>query len=165
LIDSNLGDLSFSEAVKRYLTDVNRTMMTGQSDSELELNILKGLYGELGEIMDFDKKVDHNGRADDPAKREDEVGDFMFYFMAYLERRGVDLIAALEGNIKKRAVRFPDGYSHAAARARADKTLVCDYCGKAGKGVGYAGLANGWFHKQCALNARQDFINAGGRAK
>lgn len=170
MIDTNLRDLPAHEAFNRYLADVDRTMNIGQSDLALKLNIVQGIMGELGEIMDFDKKIDHNGRPDDIEKREEEVGDFMFYFCAYLALHKIDLIAALESNMRKRALRFPDGYSHEAAIARADKnienqtklpyyikeekaTRICTGCGKplTGTGAYCAPGSKGSFHKGCAI--------------
>lgn len=51
----------------------------------------------------------------------EEVGDVLFYCQLYLQQIGKNLDDAIDYNVEKLKLRYPDGYSDAAALARADK--------------------------------------------
>lgn len=80
-----------------------------------------GIAGEAGEIVDLIKKVIINRKA---YKKEDlvkELGDLEFYLQMLRAALKISKEEVLEGNIAKLTKRYPDGYSDAAAAAKADQ--------------------------------------------
>ena len=176
LINSDIRNLTAQDALDYYAADVHRT---DGSSSVLakRFNAVQGMFGELSELLmlnmaiaglgqlnDFDKKVEHNGHPDDTARRIDELGDFMFYLTLYMELHGIKLIDVLEQNITKRARRYPNGYSHADSIARRDKAgqeagqageiRTCSGCGgELLTSKTYVGPGGKGYHKECAIRA------------
>lgn len=85
------------------------------SDREL-LNILTGLGGETGEVLDVIKKhYCHTDRSLDPKARETfrtklvyELGDVLYYWLMCLNFFGITIEEVVAGNHEKLASRHPE---------------------------------------------------------
>jgi NTP pyrophosphatase (non-canonical NTP hydrolase) len=82
-----------------------------------------GIGGEAGEIVDIIKKHWVYGKELDREHLIEEIGDEMFYIVALCNLLGVTLADCIMQNMDKLRRRYPQGYSDAAAMARADKVL------------------------------------------
>lgn len=80
-----------------------------------------GIAGEGGEFLDSLKKSWVYNKNIDNENLIEELGDLMFYIQAAANALGVSLEDIVLKNIEKLMKRYPDGYSDAAAIARADK--------------------------------------------
>lgn len=89
---------------------------TGQA-----LHAAVGAATEAGELLDQMKKHWIYGKPLDLDNVVEECGDILFYVAAMLSVYGYTLDHAAELNIIKLEKRYPQGYTDAAAQARADK--------------------------------------------
>lgn len=80
-----------------------------------------GIAGEAGEVVDAVKKHWVYGKPLDVENILEECGDILFFVSACLNLCGHSLNDAMEHNVAKLAKRYPEGYTDAAAIARADK--------------------------------------------
>ena len=80
-----------------------------------------GCGTEAGELLDAVKKSWIYGAALDEENVLEECGDQLFYVTAMLLECGFTLDDAMEHNKRKLRERYPEGYTDAAARERADK--------------------------------------------
>lgn len=85
------------------------------------LHAAVGVAGEAGELLDAIKKSWIYGKELDRDNLLEECGDTLFYVAALLRHAGFTLEQAMEHNIAKLSVRYPNGYTDQAARDRADK--------------------------------------------
>jgi NTP pyrophosphatase (non-canonical NTP hydrolase) len=80
-----------------------------------------GLAGESGEVVDLIKKHVHHGKPLDRSRLVAELGDVLWYLAYLASIEGIDLAEVATANSRKSRARFPDGFSFAAANARADE--------------------------------------------
>ncbi len=80
-----------------------------------------GIAGEAGELLDAVKKQWVYNKPLDMVNMVEELGDLEFYMEALRQNLGLSREVILLQNIEKLKHRYPDGYSDAAAQARADK--------------------------------------------
>ncbi len=80
-----------------------------------------GVTSEAGELATAVKKAWIYGSELDKENVLEEVGDSLFYLTALLHECGSCLQDAIDHNMAKLAKRYPEGFSEAAALARADK--------------------------------------------
>lgn len=82
-----------------------------------------GVAKEAGEMLDNAYRHWNYNKPLEDCKENvlEESGDVLFYVQVYLGQVGLTLEDAIQHNIKKLDTRYPDGYSDAAALARADK--------------------------------------------
>lgn len=83
-----------------------------------------GVAGEGGEVLDLAKKVWVYGKPLSEEMRQkfiEEIGDMMFYEAVLLAQLGIHPDQVRAANVAKLLKRYPEGYSDAAAQARADK--------------------------------------------
>lgn len=99
-----------------YEREVLRT-----AGSRNRLMATMGLAGETGEVVDLVKKVEFHGKPLDRAALVKELGDVLWYLTALRLFEGITLDEVMTTNVAKLRARFPDGFSHAAANARADE--------------------------------------------
>lgn len=91
------------------------------------LHHASNLAGEVGEIWDAVKKhIYYEGPPPDVENIKEEAGDLLFYLQGLLAHFGLTMEECKEGNIAKLSKRYADGYSNAAAHARADKASAFD---------------------------------------
>lgn len=91
------------------------------SEIEDRLHAAIGAAGEAGELLDAVKKAWVYGKPLDTQNIYEELGDMLFYIQAMCNVDGVSLQDIMQRNIDKLRARYPEGYSNAAAVARADK--------------------------------------------
>jgi NTP pyrophosphatase (non-canonical NTP hydrolase) len=84
------------------------------------LHAAVGVSGEAGEVLDMVKKTWIYGKPLDRAKLVEEMGDILFYYFGLMQEHGLTLDEIAEANYTKLATRYPNGYTDAAAIARAD---------------------------------------------
>lgn len=90
-----------------YKTSVMRTARTDLPDDMQICNILLGLSGEVGEVVDLYKKHLFQGHDIDLVKVINEVGDVLFYLTWLAEHQGFDLQCAMAANKSKLEKRYP----------------------------------------------------------
>ena len=106
--------MNFEENVQR--------LMVKPEDKTLRLvHAAMGIAGEAGEVVDAVKKHWVYGKPLDTENVLEECGDILFYVSACLNLCGYSLNDAMAHNVAKLSKRYPDGYTDAAAIARADK--------------------------------------------
>ena len=106
---------------------VNYLFQSKRAGADGFLHAATGLAGESGEVLDHMKKHWVYDRELDRDKVLEEMGDTLHYFfmlmikMSEFEDEPVTLATVISNNILKLQKRYPDGFSKAAAIARADK--------------------------------------------
>jgi NTP pyrophosphatase (non-canonical NTP hydrolase) len=80
-----------------------------------------GLAGEAGEVCDLLKKVNGHGKPYDAEKLKLELGDVLWYVAAIALGHGFSLDELMVANVSKLRARYKDGFSVAAAAAKADE--------------------------------------------
>lgn len=88
------------------------------------IHALIGLATELGEMFDILKKTGAYGRPLDVKHLKEEAGDLLHYLQMLCNDQGWSLEDLMEDNCAKLRVRYPDGFTKAAAIARADKNVA-----------------------------------------
>lgn len=94
-----------------------------------------GIASEAGEIADCLKKHLIYGQTLDTANIKEECGDLLWYINLLLEALGFDIEDAMIDNIAKLKLRYPDKFTEKAAVERADKNVVCKFCGEFGHSI------------------------------
>lgn len=94
------------------------------TDDQMTICCGLGVAGEAGEVADLIKKWAFHGKPLDQDKLVKEMGDVLWYLSVLAARRGISLEDVARANIAKLRARYPKGFSHAAANARADETPV-----------------------------------------
>lgn len=84
------------------------------------LEAVIGLAGEAGEVLDLVKKECFYGQQIDTTKLTQELGDVFHYFCRVLYLNHISINSVIQTHEQKLNARFPNGYSDAAAIARAD---------------------------------------------
>jgi NTP pyrophosphatase (non-canonical NTP hydrolase) len=74
------------------------------------LNAALGLAGESGEVCELIKKERFQGRAYDPAKMLEELGDVLWYLDCMAEVHGFTLDDVAAVNVDKLRKRYPAGF-------------------------------------------------------
>lgn len=92
----------------------------GSRDNNLAHMVL-GIAGESGEIVDAIKKKVIYDKPLDVDNIIEELGDLEFYMAGMRQLLGLSRVQVLAHNVAKLGKRYADGYSDAAAIARADK--------------------------------------------
>lgn len=104
-----------------YAAFVDSLFVKNHTGAEGCAHAALGIAGEAGEIVDAVKKHWTYNKPLDRAYLIEEIGDLMFYVQALCNLQGITLQAVVEANVEKLTRRYPQGYSDAAALARADK--------------------------------------------
>lgn len=107
--------------METYADFVRRLFAKNNAGAEGFLHASVGISGEAGEILDAVKK---HWVYEKPLDREnliEETGDILFYIQALCNLLGISLSDAIDANVDKLNKRYPQGYTNAAAQARADK--------------------------------------------
>jgi len=100
---------------------VNKLFVKPADQLGKQLHAAVGLAGEGGELLDAVKKTWIYGKEMDMENVLEECGDALFYVTAMLINSGFTMRQAMDHNYHKLKSRYPDGYTDAAAIARADK--------------------------------------------
>ncbi len=109
-----------------YQLEAKRTMGGTHDHGDLRLAVFAlGVAGEAGEVADLVKK--HLGHGKDMFAGNaivKEIGDVLWYLAAICEETGLSLSDVATANVAKLRARYPDGFSHAAANAKADEAAA-----------------------------------------
>lgn len=116
--DNRMNTNDYQRLAGRTLIDGPDTDYT---DAEIMLvwNAL-GLAGEAGEVADTIKKAVFHRHPFDRDEVIKELGDVLWYVAALCSKLDVPMSEVMERNIAKLIKRYPDGYSSAASKVRAD---------------------------------------------
>ena len=116
-------------------TDNRNTFLLGQRCVTQRMprvvHYILGLGSETGELQDAVKKYLRDGRPIDPLNVLEECGDIMWYVGQLLAVYGFTFEQAMQANIDKLTVRYPDGFTE-AARTETDLTAEYDTLKKNG---------------------------------
>lgn len=104
---------SYQETAVRTLSSQAKYMT-----KEERLILALGLAGEVGETIDYLKKIEGHGHVLDQGTLLYEVGDVLWYLAGLCSAYGLSLEDAAEQNIIKLRRRYPDGFSRDASRNR-----------------------------------------------
>lgn len=102
---------SFSKVFNMYKRDVNRTAPINNNGPEFLIEMGLGMSKEVGEMAGIIDKAYCQGHPFNREKFIEEAGDFLFYFVAALNRLRVSFIEIIKVNIQKRLKRFPHGFT------------------------------------------------------
>lgn len=94
------------------------------SDIPRQLHYLLGLGSEVGELHDAVKKYLCNGKPVDKINILEECGDLLWYIGNLLSCYGFTFEEAMDANIAKLDVRYPNGFKE---RARANTNTDNEY--------------------------------------
>lgn len=97
--------------LNKYKEEAPKTLNKELSHRETITNMLLGMSGELGEVIDIMKKCLYQGHTTDLEHLTEEVGDVMFYLVNFCNLMGIDLEDAMELNIRKLRNRYKDGFT------------------------------------------------------
>lgn len=112
---------AFFEQVKKNLKPAKELK---EQITVKQLNLLHlalGISGEAGEIADAIKKHVMYGKELDYVNVLEELGDLFFYMAGLMQELNLPFRDVLDHNIAKLSLRYPEGYTDAAAINRADK--------------------------------------------
>lgn len=94
-----------------YQDLAKRTMNLDIEHSQMTINALLGLSGEVGEINDAFKKHLFQGHQLVVDHIKEELGDVMWYIALMCEALYLNLDDVMHNNIEKLKKRYPDGFS------------------------------------------------------
>ena len=98
-----------------------RTMNNKLTASEKVDNMVYGITGEWGEVVDLLKKHKFQGHELIKPKLTEEIGDVMFYIANLCTLYSIDMRNLLHINYNKLLNRYPDGFSENKSVNREDK--------------------------------------------
>ena len=109
------------EMVRDLKKDPEEIMKHATANDLDVLHMAIGMVGEAGEVTELVKKDVFNKRQIPSIEMLKECGDVLFYMAGLLDSYGWSIEDALDQNVSKLRTRYPDGYSDAAAAAKADQ--------------------------------------------
>lgn len=108
-------------ATNEFAEHVARLFVKPSDETGRMVHAAMGISGEAGELIDAIKKTWIYGKPLDRENVLEESGDLLFYLQALLTECGFTIDEAMTANVGKLRKRYPQGYTDAAAIARADK--------------------------------------------
>jgi NTP pyrophosphatase (non-canonical NTP hydrolase) len=106
--------------LSEYQAQARRTLTLGPPVETVLAIAGLGLAGESGEVVELIKKFVGHGHELNRLKLRAELGDVLWYVAAIASAVGLDLDDVAEGNVAKLKLRYPDGFSPEASKARGD---------------------------------------------
>lgn len=104
--------------LKMYLKEAKRTLPElGNQTADIN-HMLLGMLTEVGELADIFKKNQAYGKPIDWTNALEETADLMWYIANFCNVTGLNLETALDRNIEKLKIRFPDKFSNEGAIVR-----------------------------------------------
>ena len=85
-------------------------MRKDQDKDERINNMIWGVIGEFGEVVDMLKKHKYQEHELNKTELLNEIGDVMFYIVNLATELDLDMGLALQMNIVKLLDRYPDGF-------------------------------------------------------
>lgn len=113
-----MNKLDVMEVYPHFVRNLAKPMGSIQNDY---MHGAIGVCGEAGELGDQVKKFWCYNKPLDQENIKEELGDLYFYMQMIMNLSGFTLQDVLQYNVDKLCKRYPEGYSDAAAQARADK--------------------------------------------
>lgn len=104
-----------------YAAFVARLFVKRNEGGDGIMHAAVGIAGEGGEVLDAAKKLWVYSKPLDLGNVIEELGDIEFYMQAMRSLLGISRNEVLAANMAKLNKRYPQGYTDAAAQARADK--------------------------------------------
>lgn len=104
--------------IEQYQKEAARTFLTKGSRDLDVLHCLVGMQTELGELADPYKKQIYYGKELDKTNVAEELADFWWYAVNLARIENIDLVKALQNNIAKLKVRFPEKFTEQNAIER-----------------------------------------------
>lgn len=112
-----------AEKTVTYAHFITRLAKPMGSEVENLLHGAVGVAGEAGELLDAVKKAWVYNKPLDRENVVEELGDICWYLQLIQNTLGITDEEIMSHNGRKLNKRYTDGYSDAAAQARADKAL------------------------------------------
>ena len=84
-------------------------------------NMVFGIVGETGEVVDILKKHIYQGHDLYKEDLSEEIGDVMFYVVNLCNLLDLDLETIIEGNYNKLLLRYPEGFDKQKSINRGQK--------------------------------------------
>lgn len=105
---------------EEYQTLAERTLPVKPAllEREQRLVLALGLAGEVGEAIDYLKKVEGHGHPLQQTRLAGELGDVLWYISGLASAYGLSLADVAHGNIVKLKARYPDGFTTEASLNR-----------------------------------------------
>lgn len=103
---------------------LHRRPLSEYTPEELKLKLAVmglGITGEAGEVTDLLKKHLGHGHALDKNVLAKELGDVLWYVAAIATLNGLSLGDVATTNVAKLRLRYPEGFSEEASKARRDQ--------------------------------------------
>ncbi|OLS02409.1 nucleoside triphosphate pyrophosphohydrolase family protein [Tissierella creatinophila] len=97
--------------LKEYQEKSKRTLNNNLTKYEQVDNMVYGILGESGEVVDILKKSRFQGHVLDKDKLKEEIGDVMFYIANLCNLLDLDLEEIIQQNYNKLLKRYPEGFS------------------------------------------------------
>lgn len=97
--------------LREYQEKSKRTVNQDLDKNDQLVNMIFGMVGETGEIVDLLKKSKFQGHTIDRDKLQEEIGDVMFYIANLCNLLDLDLEEIIEENYNKLLKRYPEGFS------------------------------------------------------
>lgn len=97
--------------LREYQTKSKRTLNYDLTYEQLLSNMVFGIVGETGEVVDILKKHLYQGHELSIERIVEELGDIMFYIVNLCNLLILDLETIIEGNYNKLLKRYPEGFS------------------------------------------------------
>ncbi len=94
-----------------YQAKSKRTLNTDLTKEQSLSNMIFGIVGETGEVVDILKKHLYQGHELDWFHIREEIGDVMFYIVNLCNLLNTDLEQIIEENYSKLLKRYPEGFS------------------------------------------------------
>ena len=94
-----------------YQKRSKRTLNNDLTEEQLISNMVMGILGESGEVVDILKKWMYQGHVLKLNDIEEELGDVMFYIVNLCNLLGLELQDAINNNYNKLLRRYPEGFS------------------------------------------------------
>ena len=96
--------------IEEYQEKSKRTLNQKLIVEDNITNMIFGIVGETGEVVDLLKKHRYQGHELDMTKLKEELGDVMFYIANLCNLYEIKLNEVLEGNYNKLRRRYPQGF-------------------------------------------------------
>lgn len=96
--------------LKQYQNNSKRTMNMELDEEQLLSNMVFGIVGETGEVVDVLKKHLYQGHELDVDHIEEELGDIMFYMVNLATILELDMETIIKRNYNKLLKRYPEGF-------------------------------------------------------
>lgn len=97
--------------LKEFQQQAARTFLSTDNKDLDVMHCLVGMQTELGELADPFKKGIFYGREVDLVNVSEEIADTLWYVVNLCRLTGIDLEKALDNNIAKLKVRFPEKFT------------------------------------------------------